>query len=315
MRISAMLLCATYLIGQTHAQTLSDADREALLDNLEKLREAATSRVDGKYRVALTAFSNAMTSDDEAIKLYLNCYEKVNYDDQQKKSQEFRDWKRKEVDKLADPTFRKALRLQLGWLCITLQAASDKPDMPRLTREAMEVVDAVFREAQKLAPQEQLLSQGITATVFAKAYDINHVKAEAIPSNPIQLEQFYEQLILPPLRNSSHLPALRSAWLKRIEQECAKRQFWGREGKKGAVAPPSGPDYEKFLVEGFPQLQWQMEVDLFSHGDESTAAVHMLAILQKNINHPSARDWGEQFKTLLTPKAPVPPTPPTAAAP
>ncbi len=312
MRIPAMLLCAAFLIGQSHAQSLSDADREALLGNLEKLREAATLHVDGKYRVAISAFRNAMTSDDQAIELYLNCYEKVNYDDQQKKSQEFREWKRKESEKLADPTFRKALRLQLSWLCITLQADSEKADLPKLTREAMEVVDAVFREAEKLAPQEQLLTQAVTGTVFARAYEINHIKGDKIPSAPTQLEQFYEQLILPPLRTPGHLPALRGAWIKRIEQECTKRQFWGRDGKRGAGAPPSGPDYEKFLVEGLPPLQWQMEEDLFNHGDESGAAVRMLAIIEKNINHPSAREWGDQFKSLLTPKAPA--TPPARAS-
>jgi len=315
MRISAVLLCAALLAGQTHAQTLSDADREALLDTLEKLRDAANSRVDGKYRVALTAFRNAMTSDDQAIELYLNCYEKVNYSDQGKKSQDFREWKRKEADKLADPNFRKALRLQLAWICITLQASSEKADVPKLTREAVEVVDAVFREAEKLASQEQLLSQGATGTVFARAYEINHAKAEKFPSSPTQLDQFYEQLVFPPLRSPAHLPALRGAWLKCIQQESEKRQYWGRETKKGAEVAPSGADYEKFLAETLPQMLWKMETDLFNHGDESGAAVRMLAIIEKNINHPSAREWGEELKSLLTPKAPAVPPAPTAAAP
>ena len=106
-----------------------------------------------------------------------------------------------------------------------------------------------------------------------------------------------------------------AAVFKRIQQECAKRQFWGadREGRRGGGPAPSGPDYEKFLAEGVPQLQWEMEVDLFNHGDEGGAAMRMLALIEKNITHPSAREWGEQFKTLLKPKA-APATPPTANA-
>jgi hypothetical protein len=247
-----------------------------------------------------------MSSDDQALELYLNCYERVNYDEQQKKTQEFREWKRKEADRLSDPNFRKALRIQLSWLVLTLQAAAEKPDMPKLTRDAEEIVDAIFHEAEKLASQEQLLGQSVLSTVFARTYEINHVKVDNWPASPTQLEEVYEKLILPPLRNPAHLPALRTEWIKRIQEESAKRQFWGRpDGRRPGGAPPSAPDYEKFLAEGLPQLQWTMEVDLFNHGDEAGAAVRMLALLEKNINHPNAREWGEQFKTLLKPKAPA----------
>ncbi|MEO8613679.1 MAG: hypothetical protein ABI600_00940 [Luteolibacter sp.] len=316
MRILAILLAATTTLGHAHAQTLTDADREALLGNLEKLRESAISKVDGKYRVALAAFRSAMSSDDQALELYLNCYEKVNFEEQQKKTQDFREWKRKEADKLADPAFRKALRIQLSWLILTLQAAAEKPDMPKLTRDAEAIVDAIFLDATKLASQEQLLSQSVTASVFAKVYELNHVKTENWPGSPTALDQFYEKFVFPPLRDSSHLPALHAAWIKRIQQECAKREFWGpRETKKPGSGNPSTSDYEKFLAEGLPQLEWDMEVDLFNHGDESSAALRMLAIIEKNISHPSAREWGEQFKTLLQPKAPPAPPATTGAAP
>ncbi len=316
MRFLAILVAAATILGHAHAQTLKEADREALLENLEKLREAAVSKVDGKYHVAIAAFRNAMSSDDQALELYLNCYEKVNYEEEQKKTQEFREWKRKEADRLADPAFRKALRIQLDWLVLTLEAAADKPDMPQLTRKGQVVVDAIFLEAANLASQEQLLSQAVTATVFAKAYELNHIKTANWPSSPTALEQFYNQVVLPPLQDPSHLPALRAAWVKRIHEECLKREFWGSQaGKKPGSGTPSTPDYEKFLAEGLPQLEWDMEIDLFNHGDESAAALRMLAIIEKNINHPSAREWGQQFKALLQPKASPPQPAPAGATP
>ena len=69
--------------------------------------------------------------------------------------------------------------------------------------------------------------------------------------------------------------------------------------------------YEKFLAETQPKLQWDMEVDLYKAGDERGAAMRMLAHIEKYINHPTAKEWGEQFQTLLSPKAPA--TPRTAA--
>jgi hypothetical protein len=69
------------------------------------------------------------------------------------------------------------------------------------------------------------------------------------------------------------------------------------------------PAYEKFLAETQPSLQWEMETDLFRHGDESGAAVRMLAHLEKNLSHPAAREWGKQFEALLKPAAPEQPEP------
>lgn len=319
MRIPAALLCAALAAGNAHAQALSDADREALLGNLEKLRETAVAKIDGKYRVALAAFRSAMGSDDQAMELYLNCVERVNYDEQQRKTQDFREWKRKEADRLADPAFRRALRVQLSWLILTLQASADKPDAVKLRADAEEILDSIFRDAEKLKGQEKMLGESVNSSVFARAYEINRLKVENWPLAPINLEEIYSDIILPPLRNAAHLPALRTAWIKRIQQDMAKHEFLsgGGEGRgqdprrPGPTTPSTGnsPEYEKFLTENVPQLQWNMEMDLFHAGDESGAAVRMLAHLEKNINHPSAREWGEQFKKLLTPATPVIPAP------
>ena len=54
-----------------------------------------------------------------------------------------------------------------------------------------------------------------------------------------------------------------------------------------------------------------MEVDLFTHGDESGAAVRMLAHLEKHIAHPSAREWSDELQKKLKRATPV--TPPNPA--
>lgn len=305
-QILRFLVCACLMSSSLLAQRLTDADRETLLDDLEKLRSAATAKVDAKYGAALNAFRAAMSSDDQAIELYLNCYEKVNYADQQKKSQDFREWKRKEASALADPSFRKALRLQLAWLVVTLQAASERPNKQKLASDAEGIVDTIFNAADKLEGQEKVVGQSPASTVFARAYDINRIKVENWPNSPTDLASVYDLVILPPLRSPDHLPALRAEWLKRIQQESARHQFWETDhsSKRIGMLVPSHPsDTDKFVTETIPQLRWDMEVDLFSHGDESGAAVRMLSILGNNISHPSARKWGEQFKALLTPQA------------
>jgi hypothetical protein len=299
MKFPIALAISALALSSARADQLTDADREALLENLEKLRSDAYSRQDGKFRVALAAYRAAMVDDAQAMELYLKCIEKVNYSDNDRKSQDFREWKRKEAEQLADPALRSALRYQLSWLVLTLQAAADEPNLPKLRAEAESLIESIFRNAQSLASQEQLLSQSVIASVFARAYDIKQVKIENWPLAPAQLAEIYEQLIFPAHRSPDRIATLRTAWIKRIMQETARREFWG--GKKG----PSAPEFERYLAEILPQMQWNMEKDLFTYGDQSGAAVRMLAHIEKYIAHPRAREWGEEFKALLTPTAPA----------
>jgi hypothetical protein len=299
------------MLSDLRADRLSDADRETLLGNLEKIRETADSKVDAKYRVALAAYRTAVGSDTAAIELYLNCMEKVNFEERQKKAADFRDWKRKESDKLSDPGLRLAIRHQLRWLILTLQSTSENADPAKLAVEAQEIVDAIFRDAQKLNGQEAILNQPVTSSVFAKAYDINHVKVGSWPLSPVQLDSVYEDVLLPPYRHPARVAQLRAVWIKRIQQEGAKVEYWkgnARDEKKGSIAIiTQSPEYEKFLELTQPKLQWDMEVDLFQNGDEKGAAVRMLDHLGKYIAHPSIREWGDQLKNMLTPKVDPPP--------
>ena len=295
-----------------HADALSPADREALLERLEKIRSDASSRVDSRFQAAISAYRSAMASEDQALAFYLKCIEKVDYEDQKRKPADFREWKRREDARLSDVAFRKALWHQLRWLVLTLQAASENADRVALAGQAQGIVDAIFTDARALAGQQQILQQGVTGTVFARAYEIGNVRIENWPMSPVQLSQVYQQVLLPPHRMARNVTALKSGWNKRIQQELAMREHWGDGGRNnpnargeerqriGMASAMRSPEYDKFMADGVPALQWQMEVDLYRHGDQSGAALRMLAHLEKHIAHSEARNWGEQFQALLS---------------
>lgn len=306
------LLIAVFLpifVPSLKADPLSDADREALLENLEKLRDAANERVDARFRTAIAAYRQAMSSNDAAMDLYLKCVEKVDFEDQQRKASDFREWKRREADRLSDAGLRLAMRYQLRWLVLTLQAASEKSDVAALAPEAGQIVDGIFDQADALRGQQGLLRQSVTETIFARAYEISGIEVEDWPTAPLQLAQVYDKILLPPNRKSDRTDALRATWLKRIQQEGLIRQRMadnddgGRIGMRDAVR---SPEYEKFLADTLPELQWQMELDLFRAGDQRAAALRMLQHIEKNVTHARAREWGEQFKALISPKPAAP---------
>ena len=309
MRTFALCMIPLLALSQARAQTLSPADREALLERLEKMREDATSKVDARFKAAIAAYTNAAGSDEAAMDLHLNCIRKVDFEDQQKKESDFREWKRKEADKLSAPGRGIALRLQLRWLILTLRAASSKTERDQLLPSVQEIADVIARDADRLRQHRQILHQAVTSSAFARAYEITGVEVENWPLSPSNIAEIYDKILLPPLRRPDRLEALRSAWVRRIQGEIAIEQASVGDDDSGGRrngGTSRADDYQRFMAETLPELQWQMEIDLFKNGDEQGAAMRMLGHLEKYISHKSARKWTAELKNILNPPQAAP---------
>ncbi len=293
----ALFLAATCPLAAQEG--LSPSDREALLERLEIIRKEADSKVDARFRNALTAFRGAMDNPNEALDLYLKCEEIVNFDEMNKNNVDFREWKRQNEEKLSNTGFRLALRQQLRWLALTLEAASEKPDRDKLAIEAGKIVESIVAEADQLSAHRDIVQQDATSSVFARAYDTNGMKVENWPLAPAPVAAVYEQVMLPQLRRKERIESLKATWAKRMANEGALLDAWsGKPGEKQKSGVRS-PIYEKFNSETVPNLRWEAEVDLFKVGDEKGAAVRMLKHIEDNLSHESAPKWAEQFVTML----------------
>jgi hypothetical protein len=314
MRISVICaIVALALISSAGAQALGPADREALLDKLEKMREDSKAKTEARFKTAIAAYMSAVGSDDATIDLYLKCVQKVDFEDQQKKESGFRDWKRKESDKLSDPARGVALRLQLRWLVLTLRSATiKKAEREQIIPIVQEIIDVIARDADRLKNQQQILNQAATSSVFARAYEIGGVDIEDWPLAPGNIAEIYEKILLPPLRRPDRLESLRSAWIRRIQQEISIEQASGEQedppNRRNGGGEPHRRGYQHFMENTVPELQWQMEMDLFRNGDEQAAAMRMISHLEKYITHKSARKWSEELRNILSPNH-TPPAP------
>ena len=293
-RLAALaLLIANPVLAEE--KPLSDIDRELLLEKLQEIQESSNSTVKGRFGVALAAFKRARESDAAAHDLYLNCIEKVRFEDQVKKASEFRDWKKRHKERTDSAGFRLALRHQLNWLVLTLEAAQVK-DMTSMSARGVSVLEAILRDAEDLKGQATLLKDNVLNSIFADAYSVNNVEVAGWPTSPLDIAALYESVILPPLRNPESHTALRSAWLKRIENEGTLLEKWTNEASADRDRKPG---FEKWLAEGRHNLTWAMEVDLFRNGDQRGAALRMLEQLKKNLTHKSAPTWIVQFTSLV----------------
>lgn len=307
----ALLLPAAPLAVQ--ADPLSDADREALIEKLDNLRDTAREKALGRISIALSAYRAAMASDETAMEFYLKCVEKVDFTDQNRSSQDFREWERRQKDRLKEDGFSRCLRHQLRWLVLTLEAAEAQGKYKDLAPKASNALDDIFNSPEQFGGNVGTLREPVTNTVFARAYNIGGAKVESWPLSPLEISAVFNQILFPPLKSTGKLDLLREQWQRRIRYEGIVRHEMtgnGGGGNGGGESRGRGDngrgegqstEYEKFVSETLPDLKWQMEEDLYKAGDQQRAAVNMLAQIESHLTHPKAREWAERFRSLIDP--------------
>lgn len=284
------------------ADPLTQADLEQLRERLKNIEKNALNQQDMRYKTAMDDFRAALRSDDEAVELYLRCVEKVDFTEQQRKSQEFRNWKRDHEGQWKDENFRQALRSQLLWLSLTARAAARPDDIDKLAPEANDAIKAIFAQADRLASQRDLLSRSVLESVFARAYKMNEIKIENWPLSPLQVDAVYERVLMPPLRQRQQVELLASAWDARIQMETTKVAELApdaREQNPISRRENLAPSMVRFRQETLPELQWRKQVDLFQCGDQRGAALRMLSHLGDHMQHANAPKWVEEFQKLI----------------
>lgn len=293
------------IIASTHADDfkLNDSDRKAILEQLEKIEQTSNDRVTGLYLRAIRDYRSAMLSETAVMDLYLNCYEKVNFEDKNLKASAFREWKKKNKDRLGEASFRTALKHQLAWLLLSIETASKEPELTEMGERAVKHLNTIFAHADQIKGNHRVLKQNVLGSVFARAYELN-IKIEKWPKSGLDIANIYETLVLPPLRNTDSINDLRAAWQRRIVHEGLVIDKWTEVkdnaiGMKGAIETP---EMQTFIEERRPQLLWAMEKDCFQSGDERNAAMNMLKHLELYVRHKDAPGWIEEFQGYISPE-------------
>ncbi|MCH2064755.1 MAG: hypothetical protein MK194_13665 [Roseibacillus sp.] len=287
-------------------EKLSALDVQLLLEKIKDLREGSQKRVGARYTTAHSAFRAAIQSDAAAHALFLNCTEKVQFEDKQKSGSEFRDWKRRHKERTDTPSFRRALRHQLNWLLLTLQAASEPKERDNMWTKALDHIDTILKDAEDLEGSQHLLRQNVLNTVFAEAYSVDNIDITDWPNSPLHLEAVYEGLVLPSLRSLKTLSQLEQAWERRILHEGTMIEIWNKP-KKGLSRPEHSAPMEKFLEVRRPQLQWQKQMDLFQVGDQKGASLRMLKHLETYPSHRDIATWIAEFQSAVKSQSAPPP--------
>lgn len=281
---------------------LTASDKELLLEKLEAIRQGSVSLLSKKHSVALNAFRAAAASDASAVALYLDCVEKVRFTDNARKAGDFRSWRKRFKENDESPALRRALRYQLQWLVLTIQASARRNNLSSMKGTALKQVGNMLADHETLDGAEGTLSSSVLDTDFAKAYELDGLPVGKWPPAPLNFDSLYSNLVFPDLREEGDIKALREAWQQRITWEGKSIQEWGDTKN---TAQGRNPRFEKWFEKTRPQLEFAMLVDLFNFGDQQKASLEIIKFLEKHSEHESAPDWINTFTNLVLGKKQV----------
>lgn len=256
--------------------------------------------MDARFKQALAAYREACSSEETAIAFYLKCVESSISPTKGRSPL---------IPRVEDSTRRTCSPIRPS----APPCAANSSGYPHAARgflqdrgsapgpEAQGILDGIFSNAKKLRDHQQVLNQSVTSTVFARIYEIEAPEKKKWPQSSAQIEAIYSQLVFPTMTGPENIEKLRAAWIQRIRLEQVRFEEWQQAprpnpSRRGGGGGGGGSDAEveamKFLDETLPELQWQMEMDLFRNGDESGAAKRMLQHISKHLDHKSSRSRG-----------------------
>lgn len=288
------------------ADELPEEELTRILERLEAILDQAAETAGGRRAIAIRAFRDASSSGEKALEFYLQCVERVRFEERGRSQNDFRAWARERRSLHGEQSFQAALVLQLRWLLFSMSSREDEEiedeeeraakAMERAT-QALSMIRELGSNWSRYAPHQEMLRQDVFSTDFARAYRIDSDEGGSVANAPLPAANVFESTIMPPLRQARRIDDLRSAWALRIDQE--QREFESRGGGNQR-APARDTDRARlFRSEHRPALLWRSEMDVFRAGGQRQAAPRLMEMLEQNVNEPHALDWLRELQQAI----------------
>lgn len=316
----ALLLCIPPLLSaQTAPSALTPEQIANITKQLDQLEDQILKNRGDALNTALAQFRSGAASEKAAVDFYISCYKLVNFDRKDLKVSDFQAWKDRSEGLLKDPEFATALRLQLEYLVIAIQAQQTEdpsslvPSVQAFLPKAVAAVQNATKHTASGAiasadsrkggrPADRLiktLEQSVKNSEFSKAYLLeNHLTLNDWEYGPLNIAGIYDKIILP--NYLKHKPAeISTQWDNRISGILTLRK-----------ATQSETDYQVFYSQTYPDLCWSKATYLLSKNLEPVQALaSMLKIIRENPTHPKAAGWITELRQHVNQSQPTLPSP------
>ena len=297
---SILSLFALSLSAQEETSGLTQDEKDALLAQLDELETQAVSINIKSQSEAISLLVEAIQSDTAAFKLYLECIEKIRFEDQKKKSSERRDGIKK-IKEQSNKEFKRALRHQLYWLVHSIEAARNPDKRLEQALKLVQGLENIVEDTNYLNNKNVFggpLSQNPFGSEIAKVLKIENLKPEGWPSGPLDFDGLYKNVVLKHLVEQGQFEAARNHWVTRIKAEQAIIEAYAKEPDTN-VYGKTPVRLENFLEKKVPRLRWDAEEIFFNGGDERQSYINMFEIIKQYPEHDKYLSWIEWVRGNL----------------
>jgi len=299
-RISLAIWISGLSLFSIQAEEISSTEKKNLLEKLHTLKGRAEESNANILTTALSAFKDAMTSDTAAFDLYMKCQEHQLLTEKRIKAGDARDQKKKIKEKTTSAD-KRAMRYQLAWLVSSLEAAID-PDTQRESaeKELESLIVNIIKDVDKLDKKALATLKGSPySSIFAKTYNISHLKPKDWPSSPLDYDGLYWTLICKPLIDRGAYSEARKQWNTRVSAEKAVIARFAEKPDSNRLGNQP-VELEKYLKERAPSLLWKLEQELYNNGDERESLANAYKLIERFPDHKQNLKWIEWLTGVLT---------------
>jgi len=196
----------------------------------------------------------------------------------------FRDWKKKELEKLRPAAIRACLR----YTTMSLQRAVGATD-----QQIFPVLLAYVEDTQLVLPaigDQEIARQPVDGNIFARWYGITSRLSglDNWESSPANIDGIYQKVLLPYMRKTRD-PRVLDYWDKKIADETTRASN---------AAAAFGTD--NFNANRRPELLWSRAEDMIAIDMRDRGLNEMYAIVKNFPAHPAAGKWIDELQGLLT---------------
>lgn len=282
-----LLLLAT--AGIARAQHVPDSppvNTDAVLKELQQIKDTRENSIKNQLGQVLQTVNSAASNGGAALDLYLQAQFATQFDGQSHEKTQFQEWKKKEADKLKSKSFQEALRLYLIYLSLTLQSSSGVKTAD-LIPHLVGYTTQVLSEADFLADGNELMKKALGESIIVRGLGVNLNPAAEWVMIPGNIDEMYQKVILPELREKKD-PAAVEYWSRKIDRESdasasSKRNF----------------DADRFAKTRKPTLLWNRAKEFYLIGYQNRGIAEMLVVIKTYPTHPDAAAWAEQLEQYL----------------
>ena len=311
-----LLIVSLIAAHTTYADSLSEADKDKLLETLDSILNANESKEEKAIKYAISRLTAAAASEESASELYESSVKKIDFEG--RKEKEWRDWRDKNKNRLNSPTFKRILKYHCQWAIITLQAAKaneENPDFSPYAPQALSILNNIAEEYDTLKEFRGDMQGNILNSQVGRALQVGGMQPPKWPASIFDVNAIFESLVFPQYREKGDIAGLRNAWKKRIAlamsfaetkdekinamtDKTKRRKITG--SKSSGSSPTSAKELSDASLKDINALRWECERDCFNIGDEATASANMIAMIRSIDNTKEQSQKAQELVNLLT---------------